>query len=117
MHAGHPYQEEMIALLSIYPQVYVDISAINVTQILPRTAFHDYLEGLVKAGFAKRVLFGSDFTQQLEETIGAIKSSRFLSEEQKRDILYHNAARFLRLNPSTIAEHHRQLQGTRRTRK
>jgi hypothetical protein len=107
MHAGHPYQEEMIALLSIYPKVHVDISAINVSQILPRQAFHDYLEGLVKAGFGKRILFGSDFTSVLEETIGAITSARFLSEEQKRDILYNNAARFLRLSSAEIAQHHR----------
>ena len=32
----------------------------------------------------------------------------FLSEEQKRDILYNNAARFLRLSKEQIERHHKQ---------
>ncbi len=30
MHAGHPYGEEILALMWMYPQVYVDISAIAI---------------------------------------------------------------------------------------
>lgn len=30
--------------------------------------------------------------------------------EQKRDIHYNNAARFLRLSPEQIAEHHRTVE-------
>ena len=33
------------------------------------------------------------------------KSAPFLSEEQKRDIFYNNAARFLRLTEQEIAKH------------
>jgi hypothetical protein len=46
------------------------------------------------------------------ETLGvaieAIESATFLSAEQKRDILYNNAARFLRLTPgasSPVKDH------------
>jgi uncharacterized protein len=35
-----------------------------------------------------------------------VESADFLSEEQKRDILYHNAARFLKLSEAQIAKHH-----------
>ena len=35
-----------------------------------------------------------------------IEEAPFLSEEQKRDILYDNAARFLRLSDEEIAAHH-----------
>ncbi|MCI0706389.1 MAG: amidohydrolase family protein [Ignavibacteriae bacterium] len=107
MHAGHPYLEEMTALMLVYTQVYVDISAINYSRILPRQAFHQYLKGLIDAGLGKRIMFGSDFTQALEETIEAINSALFLSEEQKRDILYNNAARFLRLPSEEIARHNK----------
>jgi predicted TIM-barrel fold metal-dependent hydrolase len=31
-----------------------------------------------------------------------------LTEEQKRDIFYNNAARFLRLSDADIAKHHRR---------
>ena len=43
-------------------------------------------------------MFGSDGgLGNLEEGIQAILEAEFLTEAQKRDILYHNAARFLRL--------------------
>ena len=108
MHAGYPYLQEMIALLAVYTQVYVDISAINAPDIVPRRDFHRYLQGLVDAGFAKRIMFGSDFTHEFEETLAAITTASFLNDEQQRDILYNNAARFLRLTPEQVAAHHRQ---------
>jgi uncharacterized protein len=47
-------------------------------------------------------MFGSDqmiWPETLRVGIEAIESATFLSAEQKRDILYNNAARFLRLTP------------------
>jgi predicted TIM-barrel fold metal-dependent hydrolase len=35
-----------------------------------------------------------------------VRDAPFLSEMQKRDILYDNAARFLRLRDEEIARHH-----------
>ena len=99
MHAGWPMLNEMISLLSFYPQVYVEVAWID--WALPRKEFHRYLRGLVEAGFGKRIMFGSD-TSMWPQTIGigieAIESADFLSSAQKRDILYNNAARFLRLD-------------------
>ena len=57
-NAGYPFADEMVALMIQYPQVYADVSTI--TWIIPRTAFHDYLERLVRAGFGKHLMFGSD---------------------------------------------------------
>jgi hypothetical protein len=96
MHAGHPYLEEMIALMSVYPQVYVDVSAIG--YLLPRPSFHAYLRQLVEHGFGKRILFGSD-DFPLRESIESIETAVFLDKEQKADIFCANAARFLRLKP------------------
>ena len=39
--------------------------------------------------------------------IASITEADFLSDEQKRDILYNNAARFLRFTPEQIAKHHK----------
>lgn len=54
-------------------------------------------------------MFGSD-QMQWPETIAlaieAINTADFLTAEQKRDILYNNAARFLRLSEEEIARHH-----------
>jgi hypothetical protein len=104
--AGYPFLAEMVALMSQYPQLYVDVSTI--TWLIPRDAFRDYLHGLIRAGLGKRVMFGSDQTQwpAIDAAVEAIDSATFLSEAEKRDIFYNNAATFLRLTEAEIAAHH-----------
>jgi predicted TIM-barrel fold metal-dependent hydrolase len=107
MHAGMPMVDEMIMLLNAHPQVFVDISADNWG--VPRKEFHFILKRLVDAGYAKRIMFGSDqmvWPQAIEVAIDAITGADFLTEVQKRDILYNNAARFLRLSKEQIDRHH-----------
>ena len=58
MHAGWPYLEDMKALMYAHPQVYVEVGVIS--WILPRKEFQNFLQGLVDAGFGKRIMFGSD---------------------------------------------------------
>jgi predicted TIM-barrel fold metal-dependent hydrolase len=97
-NTGYPYRDEMIAMMTQYPQLHGDVSTIS--WVLPRAAFYDYLQALVRAGLGKRVMFGSDqmrWPEKIGEAIEAIEQAPFLTEEQKRDILYHNAVRFLRL--------------------
>jgi hypothetical protein len=97
-NAGFPFLGEAIALMYRYPNVYADVSTI--TWIIPRDAFYDYLEGLMDAGLGSRLMFGSDqmyWPESIDLAIDAIESAPFLSEDQKRDIFYNNAARFLRL--------------------
>ena len=98
MHGGAPYLQETKAILAVYPQVQVDLATIN--WILPRQEFHNYLRELMVAGFAKRLLFGSDqmfWPEVIGSAIEGIESASFLSERDKRDIFYNNAARFLGL--------------------
>lgn len=107
MHAGFPMLDDTLALLYAHPQVYLDTGVIVYTQ--PRPAFYRYLGALVDAGFGKRIMFGSDqmvWPETMERGIAVIKEAPFLTEEQKRDILYNNAARFLKLDEATIAHHH-----------
>ncbi len=97
-HAGYPMGERMIALMQAHPQVYVDTAAIG--WIVPRAEFYRYLKLLVDAGFGKRIMFGSDqmlWPEGVAASVEEIQSADFLTAEQKRDILYNNAARFLRL--------------------
>jgi len=42
----------------------------------------------------------------IERSIAVIEEASFLSEAQKRDLFYNNAARFLRLSQDEIARHH-----------
>lgn len=108
MHAGWPMLDDLLAVLYAHPQVHVDVGVI--AMVLPRAEFHGWLERIVRAGFYGRVMFGSDQMQWpagIERAIEAIESAPFLSEPRKRDILYNNAARFLRLSEAEIARHHR----------
>lgn len=107
MHAGWPLADHLIAVLYNHPQVYCDVGFICYS--LPREAFHDYLKRIVQAGFHRRIMFGSDqmnWPDAIEEGIKAIETAEFLTEAQKRDILYHNAARFLRLSQEEIDKHY-----------
>jgi hypothetical protein len=100
-HGGYPYLEETIALMLMYRQVYVDISAIN--WLLIPEEFHAYLQRLVQARLGKRIMFGTDqmiWPETVGMSIDAIESALFLSEEQKQDIFFNNAATFLRLDKS-----------------
>lgn len=97
-NSGYPFLDEMIAMMYHYPNLYGDLSTMS--WVIPRSAFHQYLEALVRAGLGKRLMFGSDqmrWPEKIGEAIGAIEEAEYLSDEQKRDILYNNAARFLRL--------------------
>jgi predicted TIM-barrel fold metal-dependent hydrolase len=103
MHAGWPFLDEMIGLLYAHPKVYVDIAVIN--WVLPRKEFHQYLRRIVEAGFSDRVMYGSgemQCPQSIQVSVENILSASFLTMQQKEDILYNNAARFLRLNPEEI---------------
>lgn len=98
MHYGSPLTDEMIAMLYSHPQLYVDIAGNDWS--LPRKEFHRHLRRLVEAGFEKRILFGSDamvWPRTIEVAIESVETAEFLTPEQKRDIFYNNAARFLRI--------------------
>jgi hypothetical protein len=101
MHAGWPRLEPMLALLYAHPHVYADMAGLQTEALVPRAEFERYLRGLVQAGFAKRIMFGSDFPNQLGPGIAAILAADYLTEEQKADIFCGNAARFLRLGEET----------------
>lgn len=99
MHAGWPYLDDTISTLFHYPQVNADLGAIN--WLLPRAEFHHYFEALMRAGFGKRLMFGTDqmyWPEGIAMAVEAVSSAPFLNPEEKRDIFYRNAASFYRLS-------------------
>jgi predicted TIM-barrel fold metal-dependent hydrolase len=109
MHGGWPYLEDMKALMYAHPQVYIDIAVID--WVLPVKEFHNFLKGLVDAGFGKRIMFGSDqmvWVNTIDDAIDAINTASFLTDEEKEDIFYNNAARFLGLSKEEINRHKHQ---------
>jgi predicted TIM-barrel fold metal-dependent hydrolase len=103
MHAGWPMLDDMLATLYTHPRLYVDVAAI--CYFVPTKEFYYYLERIVNAGFGKRIMFGSDnmvWPDVIKIGIDRIRNAPFLTESQKRDILFNNAARFLRLSKAEI---------------
>lgn len=107
MHADWPMLDDMLATLYAHPQLYVDLGVIG--YMLPEAEYYRYLQRLVEAGFGQRVMFGSDnmvWPGTIAFAIERINRAPFLSGQQKRDILFNNAARFLRLTDAQL----RQMQ-------
>jgi predicted TIM-barrel fold metal-dependent hydrolase len=78
----------------------VDLGVIGWSQ--PPAEFYRFLRGLVEAGHGKRIMFGSDqmvWPDRIEKTVEAVERADFLTAQQKDDIFYNNAVRFLRLEP------------------
>jgi uncharacterized protein len=101
MHAGYPMIDNMLTLLQANSHVYVDIAGLIWSY--PRSEVNRYIERLVNAGFGDRVMYGTDqlvWPGLMAYSIGIVQNADYLSPEQKRDILYNNAARFLRLEPA-----------------
>lgn len=99
MHAGYPMIDNMLALLQENSHVYVDVAGLIWSY--PLKEVNRYIERLVDAGFEDRVMFGTDQMEWpglMAYSISVIQNADYLSPQEKRDILYNNAARFLRLN-------------------
>ena len=99
-HAGFDYLDETLSLLRDFPNVFVDMSVLN--SVGPRGLHDASLQTLVSAGYADRIVLGSD-DQDYAPIIERIEGAAFLTPAQRRGIYYDNAARFLRLDRATIA--------------
>ena len=98
MHAGYPMENELISMLSTYGNLYIDISALPWSE--SKTEFYRFLKRLVDAGFANRIMFGSDqnnWPELIAISIRNIENAPFMTKKQKRDIFYNNAARFFQI--------------------
>jgi predicted TIM-barrel fold metal-dependent hydrolase len=101
MHAGYPMIDNMLTLLQANSHVYVDVAGLIWSY--PLKEVNRYIERLVGAGFGDRVMYGTDqlvWPKLMAYSISIIQNADYLTSAQKRDILYNNAARFLRLDTS-----------------
>jgi predicted TIM-barrel fold metal-dependent hydrolase len=99
MHAGYPMIDNTLTLLQASSHVYVDVAGLIWSYPLKEVNRH--IERLVDAGFADRVLFGTDqlgWPKLMAYSISLIQDADYLTPGQKRDILYNNAVRFLGLD-------------------
>ncbi len=101
MHAGYPMIDNLLTLLQANSHVYLDIAGLIWSY--PIKEVNRYIERMVDAGFEDRIMFGTDqfrWPKLMAYSISIIQNAGYLTPEQKRDILYNNAVRFLRLDTS-----------------
>ena len=109
MHAGEEYYKEALSIMTTHPRVYADLGV--VLWVHPKPMYHgeEFLKLAKRFGFLDRVMFGSDqmmWPHAIEDSIKQLNSFDFLTDKERRDIYYNNAARFLELDEKTIKAHH-----------
>ena len=96
MHYGGEYSENALQIMKAYPQIYCEISAVSM--FMPRQVWEPNVKKLYEEGLGSRLMFASDYFGSVRKNIEIIYSLDWLSEAQKRDVYYNNAARFLGLS-------------------
>jgi predicted TIM-barrel fold metal-dependent hydrolase len=98
MHMGWPFFDHALYMLYAYPNVYVDTAVVN--WILGRQLFDRMLKEAVDTVGSDRILFGSDqmvWPQMIGPAVASIRDAPYLSDTDRRNILWGNAARLLGL--------------------
>lgn len=100
MHGGEVFFEHAIRMLSLYRHLYIDLGVL----LWVDPIVNDYAIRLLKlaknARVLDRVMFGSDqmvWPEAISKSIEFLNSMDFLTEEERKMILYENAKTFLNL--------------------
>lgn len=101
MHAGgEDWPEHTIRLMDYYRNLYVDLGVLLWINKNTQRYTKSLLQNIKEAGFLDRVMFGTDqmvWPYSIEKSINFLNSLDFLTEQDKEDIFYNNAVRFLKL--------------------
>ena len=101
MHAGgEDWPEHSIRLMAYYPHLYTDLAVMLWVEPNTQRYITEFLKDAKHAGYLNRVMFGSDqmtWPYAIEKSIVFLNSLKFLTKQDREDIFYNNAAKFLRL--------------------
>lgn len=101
MHAGaEDWHEHALRLMAYYPQLYTDVAVMLWVEPNSQRTITDFLRNAKRAGYINKVMFGSDqmiWPYAIGKSIEFLNSLPFLTKKDKEDILYNNAAKFLKL--------------------
>ncbi len=101
MHSGEVFHEEALRLMAYYPQVYSDLGAMLWVEPITQRYIVEFLKNAKQAGILNRVMYGTDqmlWPGAIEMSVNFLKNLDFLTEKEKQDIFYNNAATFLKIN-------------------
>lgn len=104
MHSGEDWHEHALRLMAYYPNLYSGLGAMLWVEPLTQRYAKEFLSNAKQAGYLNRVMFGSDqmfWPYAIDKSINYLNSLAFLTEKDKRDILYNNAVNFLKRSELT----------------
>ena len=81
-------------------------------RLIARDMLEPFLHEAKRRRLLDRVMFGSDqmrWPEAIALAIDRVNGLDFLTVEEKQDVFYDNAAKFLGLTAEEIARHHRQV--------
>ena len=99
-NGGEEWHEHALRLMAYYPQLYTDIAVMLWVEPNTQRTVTEFLKNAKRAGYLNRVMFGSDqmiWPYAIEKSVSFLNSLIFLTKEDKEDIFYNNAAKFLKL--------------------
>ncbi|EDP71938.1 hypothetical protein FBALC1_12592 [Flavobacteriales bacterium ALC-1] len=108
MHYPGSFFEECIEVMKKYDQVYCEISAVSM--FAPKHIWEPRVKKLYNEGLGSRLMFASDYVGTIRKNIEIIYNIDWLTDQQKRDVYYNNAARFLNLSQSEIKQHYKMVK-------
>jgi predicted TIM-barrel fold metal-dependent hydrolase len=100
MHSGESYYENALRLMAYYPQLYSDLGVLLWVEPMDQRYAIQFLKAAKESGYLNKVMFGTDqmvWPYAIEKSIQFLNSLTFLTKQDKEDIFYNNAARFLKL--------------------
>lgn len=101
MHnGGEEWHERALRLMAYYPQLYTDIAVMLWVEPNTQRTVTEFLKNAKHAGYLNKVMFGTDqmkWPYAIGKSVDFLNSLDFLTQKDKEDIFYNNAARFLRL--------------------
>lgn len=99
MHAGEVFYENALRLMKMYPQLYADLGVLLWVDTITEDYAESFLRKAKKYGLIDRVLYGTDqmvWPHAIEKSINTLNSYDFLTLDDKRNIFYDNAVRFMK---------------------
>lgn len=100
MHSGESYYENALRLMAYYPQLYSDLGVLLWVEPMDQRYATMFLKAAKESGYLHKVMFGSDqmtWPYAIEKSIEFLNSLPFLTAQDKEDIFYNNAVKFLKL--------------------
>lgn len=100
MHAGENFYENTLRMMDGYPNLYADLGVEMWLHPMTKDFAIKFLKSAKEYGFLERVMFGSDqmvWPEAITSSINFLNALDFLTKDEKQNIFYNNAKKFLEI--------------------